>query len=594
MTAIIGFAALSVDVGSMYNAKGDLQRTADAAALAAASKLSAFDEGNPTTLARAEALLYAEQNDVFGRSVTLDGSDVEFGRAVLVPGGGYDFEPTSVNPDAVRVRVRLTEGSSNGALSLYFARIFGYDTADIDAEAIAMLVPRDIAIVADLSGSHKEDSELRRYKTTDINLFEVWDDLPGGINDVGSGWEGTEFALDGDGYSPQMAGPAWGYMKQLGYGEQNLDANYDPTVDPGLVYLPKNVTWDDAAIDDSLAARGYSSQEIDAITAATYDGNNAWDERTAVALGLADWNSGIPGGRWEANSQNANQANNIGQQAGANLLASGASGNGNNWVGSSELQWTETFGDRSAATSSTIWKDYINNYMNKTWTRMYRANNDFQYQFGVKTFVNYVLERRSTNAKTPELAATRQQPMQAVKDAVEFMTAELATLDTDDRLSLEIYGETARHEVDLTANYELVSNRLSEMQASYYDGWTNMGGGIQRGIEELSSSRARPNSRKVMIVLTDGRANVTADGAVGDYENGELHARNMSDNAAAMGIRIFSVSVGSEADIDLMDYLADVGGGDHFQAEGSITNYSAQLAEIFQKLGGARPVELIR
>ncbi len=586
MTAIIGFAALSIDVGSMYNAKGDLQRTADAAALAAASKLAAFNEGDPVELARAEALSFTQKNEVFGRSVTLENSDIEFGRAVPTQGGGFDFQPTTNSPDAVRVRVRLEEGSANGALALYFSRVFGYDSADIDAEAIAMLIPRDIAIVADLSGSHKEDSELSHYKDTDVNLFDVWDDFPGGIGDENSGWEGTEFALDGEGYSPQMAGPAWGFMKNLGYGTQSLDSSYDPSADPGLIELAKNANWSDSNLEGTLAARGYNNEEIDAIMSAQHDADGAWDERTAVALGFAEWNSGIPGGRWEIAAQQNNGGGDFGMMD--------QSGNGNAWVGSSELQWTESFGDRSASQSKTIWQDYINNYMNKTWTQLYRSNHDFQYQFGVKTFVNYLMERRTSNYQTPEFANTRQQPMRAVKEAVQFLADELYALETDDRLSLEIYGETARHEVDLTANYDLVSTRLTEMQAGHYDTWTNMGGGIQRGIEELSSSRARPNSRKVMIVLTDGRANVTADGSVGDYTNGPAYARERSEAAAAMGIKIYTVSVGSNSDVDLMDYLAGVGGGTHFHAEGSIDNYSAQLAAVFQQLGGARPVELIR
>jgi len=37
---IVGFAALAIDVGVMYNAKADLQRAADSAALAGASGTS--------------------------------------------------------------------------------------------------------------------------------------------------------------------------------------------------------------------------------------------------------------------------------------------------------------------------------------------------------------------------------------------------------------------------------------------------------------------------------------------------------------------------------------------------------------------------
>ena len=68
----------------------------------------------------------------------------------------------------------------------------------------------------------------------------------------------------------------------------------------------------------------------------------------------------------------------------------------------------------------------------------------------------------------------------------------------------------------------------------------------------------------------------------------------MAEVAAAQGIRIFAVSVGVDSDTDLMEEIADIGHGEHFHAEGSIEEYSAELASIFQRLGGQRPVELIR
>ena len=43
-----------------------------------------------------------------------------------------------------------------------------------------------------------------------------------------------------------------------------------------------------------------------------------------------------------------------------------------------------------------------------------------------------------------------------------------------------------------------------------------------------------------------------------------------------------------------MQEIADIGHGEHFHAEGSMEQYSQRLASIFQRLGGKRPVELIR
>ncbi len=545
-TVLIGFVALSVDVGVMYNARGELQRTADAAALAAAARLAAFDEGEPQELARQTALTYTQNNAVLGRQMTLTTSDVTFGRAVYNPStGAYDFNPTTVQPDAVRVTVRQTADSPNSALPLYFAGIFGRHETDVSAEAIAMLIPRDIAVAADLSGSHTDDSELRNYRTTTINLHEVWDGLPGGIDDgAGSVWEGDEFPLDGDGWSPQMAGPAWGFLKQLGYGTLDIPASYNPAADTGLINLPYNTNWNNAMLSNALIAQGYTAQEVNALKSKAND-SSCYQYRVACALGLGWWNSGMPGGLWVLKG-----------------IPPAQRGNGNTAVNSNETVWTETFCGRSVSASRDIWKDYINNYMRSTSTEMYQANSNFRYRLGVKTFVNYLLETRESYAETPELANTQTQPMQAIKDAVTHMAQTVDELDSEDQMSLEIYGTTARHEVNLTMDYYEVSNRLNAMQAGYYDSWTNMGGGILRAIEELHSARANPIARKVIIVLTDGYANVPCDGCGGgDYTGGKNFALSMAQEAASQGIQIFAVSVGSDSDQDLMQQIATIGNG---------------------------------
>ncbi len=592
MSAIVGFAALTIDVGVIYNAKTDLQRTADAAALAASSKLASFDEGEPMTLARAEANRIVQANLVLNEQVQLADADIEFGRAVYNDeSGSYDFEPTSDYPDAVRVVMRKTAGSSNGALQLYFARIFGKQSTDVEAEAVAMMVPRDIAIVADLSSSHTDDSELKNFKNTDINLFDVWEALPiargtwgigDGVNPYqigdpgnpppppgafpgGPGNGGTDPGVLGTG---EVAGPTFGLMYYWG---DSITQSYEPADDPSLRYYKKNRDWYNNDLEDWYVDAGYSDNEIDALMSNDYDGNGAWEERVAVALGLARWDSGKDGGLWE--SIPANQRKN---------------GNGNGWVGGGELTWLVDYPFEQGS-----WVDYIS-FAGKSSSGAAQADSDFRYRFGLKTFTNYLLESRESHAETSDLANVPTQPMQAVKDAVTHMADLIETLDTDDRLSLEIYGQTARHEIDLTDDYESVKNRLNEMQAGHYDAWTNMGGGITRGTEELTSVRARRTARKVMIVLTDGKANVAANGNTGDYTNGPIYARQMAEVAADQGIRIFAVSVGSDSDSSLMDQIAEIGRGEHFHAEGSIDAYSVQLENIFKKLGGTRPVELIR
>jgi len=581
LVALLGFAALSVDVGVMYNARTEIQRTADSAALGAASRLADYSTGDPLALATATAVELATRNEVFRQGMQLDAGDIVFGRGNYDPNAHtFQFVQTNDDPDAVRVRVRMTGNSSNGPLGLFFARIFGHASTDVSAEATAVMVPRDIALVADMSASHSDDSELRHYDVTDINLFDVWDDLPGGIYEAVSTWNPATIPpswINADGTVPQAAGPGWGYMKTMGYGDMTVPSTFNPLTDPGLVKLTYRQSWSNAQLSNYLSAQGYNAAEVSAImTNGGADTSTIYPYRVSVALGLATWNSGMAGGRWS--------------------LVGAPAGNGNTTMAGSELQWAESMMGRSLAASGAIWTEYVN-YMKSTSTWMYDASSSFRYEFGIKTFTNFLLEQRGTFAETPELNDTRHQPMQAVKDATNHLMGYLNEIDSNDMVSLEIYGTTANHEVDLTSNFSQVADRLDDMQAGHYDGYTNTGGGIEQAITQLTGPLARTSAKKVMILLTDGKANVSASGAVGTNAAAEAagaaYALSAAQQAADQGIKIFAVSVGAEANIALMEQIADIGGGEHFYAYGSIDQYSAALEQIFETIGGRRPVALV-
>jgi hypothetical protein len=270
-------------------------------------------------------------------------------------------------------------------------------------------------------------------------------------------------------------------------------------------------------------------------------------------------------------------------------------GNRNAFADSSELIWVEPFGERTMNESASIWMDYIEDYVRSSRSSMAQVNSAFRYQYGLKTFVDYLQTQRQGNNETPELAGAPQQPMQAVKDAVAHLATTVEALRSYDRISLEVYSTHGRHEIDLTQDYANVANRLMSMQAAHYDSFTNIGAGIKRGIEELTSPRANPSARKVMILLTDGNANIGCDGCTSYNPGaGSNYAREMAEAAAAADIQLFTVSVGASADVDLMEELADLGGGTHFHAEGTIEQYSDQLDAIFRELGGTRPVVLVK
>ena len=148
---LIGFAALAVDVGVLYNARAEAQRAADAAALAGAWELLDEDRltGAPEMsleeqLARQAAAEYAARNMIRGVSpeVDLNTENLADGDVVV----GYLYDPTNLDealstaqPDQINsvfVRVRR-DTVLNGPVQLLFAGILGFNTSNVQAEATA-------------------------------------------------------------------------------------------------------------------------------------------------------------------------------------------------------------------------------------------------------------------------------------------------------------------------------------------------------------------------------------------------------------------------------------------------------------------------
>ncbi len=574
LTVILGMAALAVDVGMMYTARAELQRAADAAALAAATELVNADPDEMETLAIQAADEYAQRNPVLGAPAGLDSEDdVEFGKAVHNPDTDrFEFQPGGQPTDAVRVTVQRPSGGEAGPIEFAFAGIFGHDTKDMSARAAAVLVPRDIAVVIDLSASMNDDSELRHYKAyqgelgdwrdgIQVNLRDVWCALDGPEPDrpyIPGGETETQYAGD--------TGPPIGAMSE--WGNEVVPESYDPTCDPGLWRIPKYSDCTEGAVQTQVATRGYSAAEISALMGCGQDGSysNQWRNRTAVILGVANWHSGKPGG-WDPDG-----------------------GNGNNIVGDSEITWEPMPPFRE----SWSWTSYLD-YVKSTSTRLYGINHDFRYRYGLKTFTNWLLEQQPRYSQTNNLWQTPEQPLRAVKDAVQAMTDVIVSLDSLDCVSLEIFARTVHHEVDLSDNYQAVPDRLYEMQAGHYDNTTNLGGGLAQAINELTSPRARPAAAKVIVLMSDGKPNINEDGGyLGEGDAGaEQYCLDQAQEAANQGMRVYTISVGYDVDQELMAEIAAIGRGQHFHAEGTPEEYADQLEAIFRTLGGKRPVQLI-
>lgn len=525
LTTMAGFAALAVDVGFMYSVQAELQRSADATALAAAGRLAT---GATILESKDNALLAAQLTGVGNHSdqrpALVNAADVVFGTSTVDSATGkYVF----VDDDSGDVSAaRVTVYSPN--TGLIFSRLLGFTSTDLSAKATAVLLPRDIAIVIDLSGSMRYDSMMRFRDSRSVNTRDIWASLDGPEPSrpyVPGPETQTEYAGD--------SGPALGIMTQWG---DHLDSGtYDPATDPGLWYFPLGQATTNLTVVASLQGRGYSPGDIATITSATSN-TTEWRGRTAVMVGLAEWNN------------------------------SGGSDTSVN-----ELTWAPYPSFRVSWT----WSQYLD------WIRgsgLSSAYNGFQYRLGPKTYTEFLLDRNKLPSKN-NFSLTPQQPLRAVKDAVQTLVDTVGQLD---HVSLETFNQTGYHEVDLSGNHQAAADRLYGLQTNHNDqSSTNIADGLQRAIDELNSPRARSTARKVIVLMSDGA--VTAG----------PNPVTVAQVAADQNIKIYTVSVGFGADRNLMQQIAAIGSGQEFYAAGAPDTYTAQLQQIFRTIGGLRQAVLI-
>jgi len=189
---IVGFAALAIDVGYLYATRSELQNIVDSAALAAAGELGdqyfngeAIDIGEIKGVA-VDAGSKNRAADKLG--IIIDPDDIEIGNwdSAAVP----PFDASSVltgDEDAVRVRARRQKNeskSADGAVGTFFANIFGFPTADLQANATAALsgpshiptggLPIPVGIGEARFDSDFCDQPLKFYPTHDLEACGGW------------------------------------------------------------------------------------------------------------------------------------------------------------------------------------------------------------------------------------------------------------------------------------------------------------------------------------------------------------------------------------------------------------------------------------
>lgn len=208
LAMLAGFAALAIDVGYLFAIRADLQKTADASALAGATQIT-----NRTNVLRT-AQTYAEFNYP-GFGTILSEPDVELGSWRLDSGS---FLARTAPTNAVRVIARRSEQNDN-PVELFFANLLGVSKADLQASAVALVGGARCAGIWGLEGvTGSGDISTDSYRSEDgayggSNLYANGDlcsnrdiELEGDVSIWGDTMYGPGFSLITSGNSYFISG----------------------------------------------------------------------------------------------------------------------------------------------------------------------------------------------------------------------------------------------------------------------------------------------------------------------------------------------------------------------------------------------------
>jgi len=140
MVVLLSCAALAVDCGYMAMVQGELQKAAEAGALAGARALGSSN--NPDwSSGTAEATSIVQQNKAEGQLLADCQVDYGYWSKVTNTLQPFNITPQQNDVPAIQVTIVKSSGKNGGPVQLLFAPLFGVNTSPLSARAVAMLRP---------------------------------------------------------------------------------------------------------------------------------------------------------------------------------------------------------------------------------------------------------------------------------------------------------------------------------------------------------------------------------------------------------------------------------------------------------------------
>lgn len=216
----------------------------------------------------------------------------------------------------------------------------------------------------------------------------------------------------------------------------------------------------------------------------------------------------------------------------------------------------------------------------------------YRKKYGYLTFIDYIQVNQPRYADTPILWQCAEQPVTALKDAMEVFLSYLNSVQTDDRLGLSIYDsmdDTAILESGLTHNYTYVNDICRHRQAGHYQIYTNIGAGILNAKNEIVA-HGRTGAFKMIVLMTDGVANKPTNATTA-----KAYVITQANACAAAKIPIICIGLGAGADTALLQQVASLTKGACFIIPGGQTAaaYKDQLTAVFGQVASSRPLKLV-
>lgn len=170
--------------------------------------------------------------------------------------------------------------------------------------------------------------------------------------------------------------------------------------------------------------------------------------------------------------------------------------------------------------------------------------------------VSLVLDRSGSMQEEKKIAYARQAARMLVN-----------SLEKDDLFALVIYDD----QIDVLAPLAPVRDKhalLKVIDGIAPRGWTNLSGGLEKGIAELKTVKLEGPAR--VVLLSDGLANRGLTGAE--------QVAGIGAKAKNSGIMVSAIGLGLDFNEDLMQHLAQRGGGQYYYI-----NDSEMLPSVFKQ-----------